>query len=240
MIALKDFKPYKKQFGFSYAFGPFPTIELLNTRPKEALAVLYSKDAIKSSAFSELKEKCERNNIPLILTERVFGLAKNESISLIGVFKKYQASLSADDSHIILVRPDDMGNIGAILRSMAGFDYANLALIGNAADFYNPKTVRASMGSIFRVNIQSFRDIGEYLKVFPKHKLYSFMLSGKKTLSDTKFAGLHGLIFGNEGEGLPKEYEKISQPIRIEQSKNIDSLNLSVAASLAMFHNYKK
>ena len=50
-------------------------------------------------------------------------------------------------------------------------------------------------------------------------------------LEDNYFA----LIFGNEASGLPIEFAKIAQPIFIPQSPNVDSLNLSVATSIALY-----
>jgi len=240
MVSAKDFKPYKKTSDISYTIGVFPTIELINQKPNEVVAVLYSDAAQAGDGFTLVKKITDNNNLRMIKTKRVQSLTKNDSSYVVGVFKKYRMELSTSEPHIVLVEPDDMGNIGTIVRSMAGFGYRNLAIVGKSADFWHPKSIRACMGSIFRCNIRTYPTIQDYQSVFPKHRLYAFMLHDAKSLSDAEFHGLHSLVFGNEGAGLPHKYSEISQPIYIEQSNNIDSLNLSVAASVAMHWAYSK
>jgi len=61
------------------------------------------------------------------------------------------------------------------------------------------------------------------------------MLDGSTLLQDTKIDGDFSLVFGNEATGLPSEFSGIGHPIRIEHTDNIDSLNLPIAASIALY-----
>ena len=55
-----------------------------------------------------------------------------------------------------------MGNLGTIIRTMAGFGFANLVLIRPAADVFDPKTVRASVGTVFRLSFEYFDTFNDY------------------------------------------------------------------------------
>ena len=79
-----------------------------------------------------------------------------ENVYAVGVFQKYETQLSNEENHLMLVDPSDMGNLGTIIRTMIGFDYKNLALIKPAVDIFNPKVIRASMGSVFQINFHLF------------------------------------------------------------------------------------
>ena len=94
------------------------------------------------------------------------------------------------------------------------------------------------MGAFTHLNIQTFDGIDAYRRSFPEHQLYAFMLHEAKPLPEvvaTDIPSLHSLVFGNEAAGLPNDYANFCQPVFIPQTNNIDSLNLSVAASIALY-----
>ncbi|MBO4559657.1 MAG: TrmH family RNA methyltransferase, partial [Lachnospiraceae bacterium] len=164
-------------------------------------------------------------------------LSDKENVYVIGVFRKFSCELEAEKRHIVLVNPGNMGNLGTIIRTACGFGYYDLAVIEPAADIFNPKTVRASMGSLFRIRHRKFADFGEYMKQYPGRKLYPFMLDGSCSLHDADAPGSErfSLIFGNEATGLPAEFSGYGQPVRIEQTEFVDSLNLTIAAGIGMY-----
>lgn len=142
-----------------------------------------------------------------------------------------------NSNHIVLDNPQDMGNIGTIIRTMLGFGIKDLAIIGRKIDFFNPKVVRASMGAIFKINIQYFENLNDYLEQFNQRDFYCFMLGDRnqKNLQDVKKFNKYSLIFGNEAKGLSDDYQYIGHNIIINQTKDVDSLNITTAASVAMF-----
>ena len=74
----------------------------------------------------------------------------------------------------------------------------------------------------------------EYKSKF-KHELFAFTLDGKTDLEDLTPKSPYTLIFGNEGSGLSEEYQQKANTIKIRQSNNIDSLNLSVAVGIVLY-----
>ncbi len=228
-----DIKTYKKEADYSYTLGAFPTFELIDAMPEQV------EEIIVHSSFTD-RERLEEKAGNIRITENnklISKLSDKENVYVIGVFRKFDCELEEQKRHIVLVNPGNMGNLGTIIRTACGFGYYDLAVIEPAADIFNPKTVRASMGSLFRIRHQKFADFGEYAKRYPDRKLYPFMLDGSCSLHDAQAPGseCYSLIFGNEATGLPAEFAGYGQPVRIEQTEFVDSLNLTIAAGIGMY-----
>ena len=233
-----QYKRYNDKAEYSYCFGPFPTFELIENRPQEVIEVLYHSQT--SEAIREkLQRICQDQGIPCEQNDKVIQRIRDkENCLVIGVFKKHESVLSMDRPHVVLVNPSDMGNLGTIIRTAVGFGIPDLAIIRPGAAICHPKTVRASMGSLFRLNFQYFDSFAEYKRAYGEdRKMYPFMLKGSVGLDQLqKDEGeLYSLIFGNEATGLPDEFLGEGQSVRIRHTDNIDSLNLSLAAGIAIY-----
>ena len=233
-----QYKRYNDKAEYSYCFGPFPTFELIENRPQEAIAVLYHSQT--SEAIREkLQRICQDQGIPCDQNDKVIQRIRDkENCLVIGVFKKHESVLSMDRPHVVLVNPSDMGNLGTIIRTAVGFGIPDLAIIRPGAAICHPKTVRASMGSLFRLNFQYFDSFAEYKRAYGEdRKMYPFMLKGSVGLDQLQRdeGELYSLIFGNEATGLPDEFLGEGQSVRIRHTDNIDSLNLSLAAGIAIY-----
>ena len=139
---------------------------------------------------------------------------------------------------MVLHNPSDCGNVGTILRTALGFGVEDVALIRPCVDVFDPRVVRASMGSMFQLRIHTYNTFAEYQADHPAHMLYPFMLDGSRSLPDVLAGEVPArwtLVFGNEGSGLPAEFAKLGQPVRIPSNERIDSLNLSIAAAIGIY-----
>jgi TrmH family RNA methyltransferase len=228
-------KPYKKNFDYSYTSGAFITIELLRSRP-EQLGSVYIHSAYGHS--DQIKRLCAQNGIACTSGDAVFRrINQKENSYVLGVFKKYPSNISHDESHVVLVNPSDMGNLGTIIRTLVGFNTCNLAVINPSADIWNPRTIRASMGAFFHMNFQHLTSIDEYLRAFPKHQVYTFMLNGEMEARPENIPKEKpfSLVFGNEATGLDENFCSIGTSIAIPQSPLVDSLNLSTAVAVCAY-----
>jgi TrmH family RNA methyltransferase len=228
-------KPYKKEFDFTYALGAFAAIEALEARPGSVRAVyLHSR----MEDDSKLVGLCEEHSISVVREDRCLSrIVQKENIFAVAVVDKFAADLSADRSHIVLVNPSDTGNLGTILRTAAAFNMG-VAVILPGADIWHPRTLRASQGAIFRVPFSLYESFEEYRGAFPGHRLYPFMLDAERVL-DGSFkpgAGPSALIMGGEAAGLDESYSRVGTPLKIPQSRDVDSLNLAVAAGIAAWY----
>lgn len=229
-------KKYKKEFSHSYTLGPFPTFELLSACPRHALHVYIHE---KFHQREKLEALCALHSIPVSLSPKALERIANKEICYAaGVFQKFQTALSPAAPHVVLVNPADMGNLGTILRTVLGFGIKDIAIIEPAADLFNPKVVRASMGAIFRLRCTLFSSFADYLAAYGENrKLFPFMLDSAYALTPESCPGAesYSLIFGNEATGLPPEFQQYGQSLFIAQTPEVDSLNLSVAVGVGVF-----
>ena len=233
-------KRYQKDFEYSYAFGAYPVTELLKFHPEKVIEILFKEESFKDGNISWIKEECERKNIHIKINNKLIDkISVKENTYVVGVFEKYESKISNNENHIVLVNPSNTGNLGTILRTMLGFGFKNLSIIKPAVDMFDPLVVRASMGAVFSINVEYFNSIEEYISKFTTHHLYPFMLNGKNSVENVQFVKPYTIIHGNESTGLDKKYLEIGESVYIPHSKNIDSLNLSVAAAISMWEASK-
>ena len=233
-------KIYKKGDETSYTLGVFPTIELLKTRPEDVVRVVVHSSIEQNKGYPLIKELCEKHHIHIDEHDKTIDkLSPKSNCFAIGVFKKYKVEVK-EGNHVVLVNPMDMGNMGTIMRTMLGFGYKNLVIVRPAVDVYDPKVVRASMGAIFHLNVEYYDDFNDYYHKYAHHKMYTLMLKGATNIHKVEETGLHSVIFGNESSGLPDEYLNYGQSVFIPHSEDIDSLNLSMALGLTLFHFSKQ
>lgn len=233
-------KKYSKDFGYSYTFGVFPTLELLQHKAEQVLKIVISPKAYKNRGIEEIQLLATQFHIQIEKSEGIVEkLSGSENTYCFGVFKKFENPIEKNTDHIVLVSPSDMGNLGTILRTSLGFGYKNVAIIKPAADIFDPRTVRASMGSVFTIRFQYFLTFKEYQQLFPKQHLYPFITDAQATLEQVNFEKPCSLIFGNESSGLSHEFRTIGTTVSIPQTKLIDSLNLSIAVGVGLYEARK-
>lgn len=233
---MAGFKRYRKDDPVSYSLGITLTFELLRYKTEYVNTVYVHSTMKEGDTYNKLRTICREAGIPIRQTDKIFHvLSQKENCYVIGEFRKFPGKLEKDASHIVLVSPSNAGNMGTIMRSALGFELNQMAIVRPAVDVFDPKVVRASMGAVFSTEFQYFDSFDEYLEQFGKRELYPFMLQAQITLPEISPSGTYSLIFGNEATGLPEEFLDIGTSVIIPHSKRIDSLNLPIAASIAMY-----
>lgn len=227
-----DFVKYKKDLDFSYTMGAFPTIELLNSKKFQAISVLIHS---KYEKKEELIEICKEKNVEYILNDKIINKIRlKESNLVVGVFKKSFSKIKKEN-HILLCEPRDKGNLGTIIRTALGLGFKNIGLI-SPCDVFDPKTIRASMGAIFKVNIEIFESIESYRKKF-ENEIFAFILNENAiSLKNVEVKENFTLLFGNESHGLENCNTKDTTAVFIEQTSEIDSFNLPIATAMGMYY----
>ncbi|MBR1586181.1 MAG: TrmH family RNA methyltransferase [Clostridia bacterium] len=229
---------YRRELDYSYAPGVFPSMECMLKRPELARRLLISSKGDGSEGVRKLTALAAERRIRVEVADKALGrISGKENCFAAVVFEKQSAPLAQEKDHIVLHHIADQGNLGTILRTALGFGYHDVAVIRPAADAYDPKVVRASMGAVFSLRVREYGDFEDYRREYPDHAAYPFMLDGSVQLDAAAKAPARpcALIFGNEGAGLPAEFSRIGQPVRIPSSEEVDSLNLAVAAAIGMY-----
>jgi len=227
---------YDKNDTISYCYGTTLCFELLLRAPEEALNLYISSKQKRDETYDKLVALARVNGIPVIENnEKIFRLADKDNVMCIGEFRKFNKPLDPTKNHVVLVNPSNMGNLGTILRSCAAFSVGGLAIIKPAADVFDPKCVRSSMGAIFSVPFHYYASFDEYQKSNLTRSIYPFMLKAKTSLKEAKKKEPYSLVFGNEATGLDDSFLEVGTPLIIPQSSKVDSLNLDNAVSIALY-----
>ena len=229
---------YKSDLDYSYAPGIFPSMECLTGRPEKVRRLLVHSSAVGREGTDRLCALAEKLGVRVEEADRALArISGKENCFAAAVFEKFEDEPVPDRPHIVLHNPGDSGNVGTILRTALGLGIEDVVLIRPCVDVFDPKTVRASMGSLFRLRVKVYDRFEEYREAFPDRALYPFMLDASVPLQEAvrEKPPVWTLVFGNEGRGLPKEFASLGQAVRIESNDKVDSLNLAIAAGIGIY-----
>ena len=147
--------------------------------------------------------------------------------------------LSTAERIVLLHGVQDPGNVGTIIRSAHAFE-AGVALSRGCADLYNPKTVRATMGSIFHAPVARELDSIEFLREARSAGFRSVAaVPGGGGTPRPLPAGRSVIVVGAEGAGLPEEIVEASE-LRTTIPSQAASLNAAIAASILLYESYMR
>ncbi|MFZ2539214.1 MAG: RNA methyltransferase [Oscillospiraceae bacterium] len=180
------------------------------------------------------------------ISKKITGL--NSPQGIYGVCQKCDKQLAidkiySDGKYIMLVDLQDTGNVGAIIRTAEALGINGIIMTNKSCDIYNPKVIRGSMGSVFRMEFMITDEPNALLTNF-KHnnvKTYASIIHTEATsLPNVKFTSPSVLLIGNEGNGLTTEMQALcSEKITINMAGNAESLNASMAACILMWEMTK-
>jgi len=134
----------------------------------------------------------------------------------------------------------DPGNAGTVIRCADAAGADGVVLAGDSVDAYNPKTVRASVGSLFHLPISVERDAATAVRAAQEAGLVVLAADGAGDVdlfeAESLLAGPTAWLFGNEAWGLPEELAALADHVvRIPIFGAAESLNLSTAAALCLY-----
>lgn len=166
---------------------------------------------------------------------------------IIAVVKKPKYNLEniINSSGIFLILDciQDPGNLGNIIRTASAYNCKGIFISKNSVDVFSPKVVRSSMGTIFNVPVFWDIDILDLLKTFKQKNIttYALALQTNEFLSKTKFEKNIAFVIGNESNGISSAVlNNADKIIKIEMFSTVQSLNASIAASIALYEGAKQ
>jgi TrmH family RNA methyltransferase len=144
-------------------------------------------------------------------------------------------TLESNTLVIALDGMQDPGNAGAVVRSAEAFGATGVVFLKGSVSPWNPKTLRASAGSLLRLPF-ALSPWEEFLhEVQARHiPLYSAHPRAEKRIDEVPLKDPAAILIGNEGRGVPAEHEAHSTPVRIP-TENVESLNAALAAGILLY-----
>ena len=131
----------------------------------------------------------------------------------------------------------DPGNLGTIIRSSVAFNVDSIVMSLNTVDLYNPKVIRSTQGMIFKINLIK-DDLGQVIEKLKSKNIpiYTTNVNGGENIKNINSTDSYGLIMGNEGNGVKDEISALAdRKIYIPMNSKVESLNVSVAASILLY-----
>lgn len=194
-----------------------------------------------------LIERIKNSNISIeILKENLFNkiseTENSQGIIAVVSFSGYNRKDFPKGLIIALENINDPGNLGTILRTAWWFGIKNVIIGRNSVDVLNAKTIRASQGAIFNIEIQTEIDLKEFLSsaIKSKYDVILTTLKSRKYLSDFKYSKGDNVIivFGNEANGISEDLATIPsvKNMMIKGFSNCESLNVAQSVAIFLYH----
>ncbi len=205
--------------------------------------IFATKEGLNHPDGLQIQELAKRNKVRVFeVTPQIISYL-SDTVSpqgMIAVVKKIEASwpAQADGLFLGVHQVQDAGNMGTLFRSAEAFGVKHIFLTEGCCDPFNPKVVRAAMGSLFRVPYIMGQTWVEYADWTKKNQVKTYALTqlGSKPLTEVDFSHRGMIWVGAEGGGLPAELvDSCEGRILIPMAGQVESLNVSVAASIALF-----
>lgn len=147
--------------------------------------------------------------------------------------------IQADHAHVMVLEDlRDPGNLGTILRSGEGAGVTGVILTKESVDLFNPKVIRSTMGSIFRVPFCYVEDLEDTIRKMKAEgiTLYAAHLKGTDNYEAFDYTKPCAFLIGNEANGLTEHTSAEADClVKIPMAGKVESLNAAMAASILMF-----
>nr|WP_317379339.1 23S rRNA (guanosine(2251)-2'-O)-methyltransferase RlmB [uncultured Faecalimonas sp.] len=219
-------------------------IRMYQEIPQEQLVKVYVSETFADRHWEEISSIRDKRKLEY-LSDHVFQYVSDtktpQGILCVVRQSSYRLEelLEAEDAHLLVLdNLQDPGNLGTILRTAEGAGVTGVIISRESVDIYNPKVIRSTMGSIYRVPFVYAEDLKEVLAKLQEHGIctYAAHLDGKNSYDKEDYTKKTAFLIGNEGNGLRKEIADLADIwIRIPMQGQVESLNAAIATSVLMF-----
>ena len=212
--------------------------------PHKLLKAVY----VSESFYKENRYAKELNSVEAVtevVSDQVFKTISDtqtpQGILAVVKIPKYELSdmLCGEKTHLLILESvQDPGNLGTMVRTGEGAGISGIIMNRTTVDLFNPKTIRSTMGSIYRMPYYIVDDLEETLTMLQGKgvHLYAAHLKGTAMYDAFDYTKACGFLIGNEGNGLSKEIADCADTyIRIPMEGKVESLNAAISATLLMY-----
>lgn len=215
--------------------------------PRELLQQVY----VSETYYNRKKLDLEQSDFPFeVVSDSVFK-SISDTVTPQGILcvvkqLRYDMEelLNANNPCVLILEDiQDPGNLGTIMRTGEGAGVTAVIMSKGTVDIYNPKTIRSTMGSIYRVPFLYTDDVKGLVGQLRDKGIGVYAAHLQDSTDYDKLSYKEGCAFliGNEGNGLSDELSReATQYIKIPMEGKVESLNAAVAASILMYEVYRQ
>ena len=224
-------------------------VKMYQEIPQEQLVKVYVSETFADKQKEEINRLKDRRKLEY-LSDHVFQYVSDTKTpqGILCVVRQstycLEDILEAEDAHLLVLdNLQDPGNLGTILRTAEGAGVTGIIISKESVDIYNPKVIRSTMGSIYRVPFVYVEDLKEAIAKVKAHGIFTYdaHLDGKNSYDKEDYTKKTAFLIGNEGNGLRKEIADLADTwIRIPMQGQVESLNAAIATSVLMFETARQ
>ena len=218
--------------------------KMFEEAPTSMIVEVFLTEGFLKKASQEILEKLKKTGYEIV-SEQVFLKLSDtktpQGILTILRFFKHKIDEIIDIENplfVILEGIQDPGNLGTIIRTCEGAGVNAIFMTKDTVDIYNPKVIRSTMGSIYRMPLFYIEEIEKLIRELQKKevKIYATHLSDSVDFNSPDYRKGTAFLIGNEGNGLKDETAKLSDLyIKIPMHGAVESLNASIATALVIY-----
>ena len=190
---------------------------------------------LKSSGYETVNDKVFNRISDTVTPQGILCVIENTPQDI----EKMAGDHRKGDLKILVVENiRDPGNLGTMIRTMEAAGYDFMLASEGTVDVYNPKVIRSTMGSIYRVPVIYSTDLNRDIDLLKKEgvKFLAAHLNGQDLTKGVDYGNRVAVMIGNEAAGLSMEIsEKADELVRIPMKGQVESLNAAVAAAVMMY-----
>lgn len=221
--------------------------KMFTETPKELLEKIY----VSESYYNKNKHVFDNFSAEYEIVQDTVFKAVSDTVTPQGVLcvarqpeYDFQTLLGAENPLFLLLEDiQDPGNLGTIFRTAEGAGVTAIFMSQGTVDLYNPKAIRSTMGSVYRVPHLYVQDLAEIVECLKKKGILVYAAHLQNSVDYDKRSYKQGTAFliGNEGNGLSDFVSRSATGyIKIPMQGQLESLNAAVAASLLVYEAYRQ
>ena len=227
-------------------------MKMFGEAPAERISQVYLAESAEKEVYARYEEKL--SGLPCeIVSDEVFGKL-SDTVTPQGILCLVrQFSYTIEDMlsgkekkqllFIILEDIQDPGNLGTIFRTAEAAGADGIIMSRQTVDVYNPKTIRSTMGSVYRVPFLYVEDLSSIIKRIREQgvSVYAAHLKGSDYDTGQDYRKSTAFLIGNEAKGLREETAACADDlVRIPMEGQVESLNAAVASSILLYEAHRQ
>lgn len=230
---------YRREKGLYVVEG----IRMFREIPRELIESVYVSEGNYMKLKDQILSVVDESEI-IFVADHVFSSMSDTNtpqgvLATVRMNKVLLDDLLDDKNSFVLIaeRLQDPGNLGTIVRTAEGAGATGIILSNDCVDLYNPKVIRSTMGSIFRVPVYVAVDLEETIEQLKDRNvcIYGAHLDGNEFYNED-FKEACGFLIGNEGNGLTEAISsKADKLIRIPMCGKVESLNAATSVAVISY-----
>ncbi len=225
--------------------------KLFGEAPEAALKEVYIAESALEKCMSDpmMQEKLQKTGYEVVADDvfaRMSDTKTPQGILCVikqPTYTKEQLFGAENPLLLCLENLQDPGNLGTVMRTGEAAGVTGIVMSEGTVDLFNPKVIRATMGSIFRVPFIYVENFQECVKEMKRYgiKTYAAHLEGEADYDGFSYLGGTAFLIGNEGNGLTRETADLADSyLKIPMEGKVESLNAAIASCLLMYEAHRQ